>query len=261
MTKEDFTELIHKDIDGLIQPDEKAQLGDYFMNHPNARKEYDELIKTTKLLKHVDEIETPSHLTSQIMNSVNPNLYAPKIKESPFKQFFANLLPESTPKLALVFATGLVVGIFLYSLFSSSPAQKALINNEDLVGTIGFNQSVEFREIKTIPVQLDELKGTIHLKQYKNFVLFEVSLAIQESYTLTLEFDDLSFGFASLRPATGTRLEFENKAGLIRVIHSENSIYQILLTQTSSQKPSIKLNILKGVQVYFIQNLTLPSTE
>jgi len=261
MTKEYLTELIHKDIDGLIQPDEKTHLDEYLKNHSEAQKEYEELVQTTELLKRVDEVEAPSFLTNQIMNSVNPNRYAPKIKESHLKQFFLNLFSEPTPKLAFVFAIGIVVGIILYSLFSTTPSQKSLFNNEDLIGAIGLNQSVEFKEIKLIPVELEELQGTIHLKRYENYFLFEVSLTTQETYTLTLEFDDLSFSFASIRPATDTKLEFENKAGIIRVVHSENSIYQILLTQTSKKRSSIKLYILKGVQVYFIQNLTLLSDK
>lgn len=259
MNDAELTELIHKEIDGIISEEEKAALHEFLKSNPSAKKNYLQLRRTIELLDKVGEVEPPPHLQNRIMNSIDANRYTTKSENNLLNKIFAWILSPG-PKLAFAFAMGIVLGIFCYSLFQSALIREKSLNTQELTGTMGLNEPSAFSELRTIPVKLGEIQGFIVLKRFHNQVLFDVKLTSRQPIRLKLNFNENNLQFNSLIPISSTSMQIEKRENSLQISQTDNPEYQLLFIQmqTTRQRTPVELIISKGSQNLLMQSITIP---
>ena len=134
MIKPEYIEWIHQEIDNEISPENKNKLQAYLTTHKEAAKFYQELINSARLLEHMPAVEPPQNLSKRILNSLNFNLYAEKVKAYSNAIKLIDSFVKPNPKPAYAFAIGLIMGLIVYALVIMLIFQEQPIDFADIYG-------------------------------------------------------------------------------------------------------------------------------
>lgn len=236
MIDKKYIELIHKEIDGIIRPDDRRMLKTYLDENPEAQTLYRELQQTVKMLNQVAEIEPPANLKKRIMNSIDSN----KRKALRWKPTPVSVLSRLFAKPAYAFAWGMVFGLLFYGVVVENMIQKYSPDTNGLHGTIGINENMNGKKAQTAPVLLPEIKGTLSLRQAENTVWLEANLSTPYECDIILEYDPSQIRFEGM-PMQGRYAILENSDQFVRIKSSGQIQYNIYFTGLT-QNP-VPLNV------------------
>jgi hypothetical protein len=255
MIDQTYIELMHKEIDDIISPEEHEKLVHYLETNIEAKNLYQDLVKTSNLLKEIPEVEPPNNLKKDIFNSVNWNKYRPKRKNFSLITFFTNFLFKPLLKPAYSFALGIIIGVIVYSIFSTSLKMDNQVNTDDLYGTIGLKEPIQLKELQQIPIDSDDLQGNIYLKQFKNYIVFDINLHSKLASELFLEYEFQSYQFQGFHQTGDNNISFEEGNNFVKVSNLQNVNYQIFFNKDAQKPTPIDLKISISGQVRIHQSV------
>jgi hypothetical protein len=261
MIEDTYIELIHKEIDGIIEPHEQAKLYGHLNNNPEAQVLLQDLKQTTKLLDSVEDVEPPTYLKHQIMQQVHLKNRYRVSKTSSITSWITNFITAPGPKLTYAFALGIVAGIFIYALLLTGIANKNPLNNGDLTGTIGINNTESLTELKNMSVELSDLNGTIDVKLLNDRVLIDLNLNPSGDIDLLINYEPSDLNFLDFKPSEVSKSLIEIDSGMIRMTLFERCSYQLSFKKLARKTVPIKLSIIREGQIQLIQNITIPRAE
>jgi hypothetical protein len=194
MIDKKISELINKEIDGVITPSEKLRLDQYIINNPDARKLYDELINIDKNLDLLPDNEPDENLKKHILNSIDINRYA-KPQKKDFRKIIKSFIPA--PKILITFSLGAAVCLIVISALFRTPDIFNSFESDDVSGTIGLSNS---RLIESVPVAASGIEGNIeilrgydasgHISEAEmNHIQLNINLEASEKFTIKLRFN------------------------------------------------------------------------
>jgi len=250
MIDKDYIELIHKDIDGIIRPDEQEMLKAYLNENPEAQTLYRELQETVQMLNQVEEIKPPANLKKRIMKSIDAN----KRKARRRKLASVSVLSRLFAKPAYAFAWGMVAGLLFYGVVVENIIQKYSPDTNGLHGSIGINEIVSGKKVQTEPVSLPEIKGTLSLWQAENVICLETRLSTTYECDIILEYDHTQIRF-EVMPMQGSYAILENSDQFVRIKSYGQLQYDIYFTRLLSQNP-VSVNVklfVSGTERYHHQ--------
>jgi hypothetical protein len=195
MNTEKYIELIHKEIDGVISKREKARLDRILADNPEARKEYDQLTRTSEFLDQVGEIEPSENLKKRIMNSIDAKRYSPARSESRVTRVrtalsgaLSALLPKRRSKLvpAYVFALGMIAGVLLNTFLFQGLTGRGGRFSPGIYGTMGVSNNDRFEPLETVIVDSHGVQGTVTLARAEQLTGLEIDLTAASGFDLFL---------------------------------------------------------------------------
>ena len=244
MTDKKYIELINKEIDGLINQEEKAELRQYIIENPEAHKLYDEMIHTAGLLDNIDEVEPSLNLKKQIFNSIDTNLYKAKTKRSFLNSLITNLFPYPKHRLAFAFAMGITVGLLIYSTILIDFHQKQQINITDLYGTIGVNEKVTYENLEIIPIESSEIKGDIKVNRAANIILFEIDLSSAKEFEFLVEFKSDQLIFINFIPLISNEYLIDNGENYVRTLCSGDNKFAVTFHSLTDEFTNVNVKLI-----------------
>lgn len=255
MINQTYIELMHKELDDIISPEEHEKLFHYLETNNEAKNLYQDLVKTSNLLKEIPEVEPPKNLKADILNSINWNRYKHKKRNFSLHSIFADWMLKPQLKFAYSFAIGIIAGVIIYSLFSTSIKMGNQVNTDDLYGTIGLKDPADLKELQHIPLDLDELQGDIYLKQFKNFIVFDINLHSKLASELFLGYESPSYQFQGFHQSSDNNIFLEEGNNFVRVSNLENANYQIFFNRDTQKPTPIDLKISISGQIRIHQSV------
>lgn len=253
MIENTYIELMHKEIDGIIDQEEKDKLSSYLRDNNEAAQYYRDLVQTTDLLKEVPEINPPENLKYRILGSLNWQLYSPSQKTSSQNSFSWNWFFRPGYKLAYSFALGVVVGVLVFALAMPLMKSSVTLDTNDLYGTIGLETKKGVKDLQHIPIQLNEIGGNIYLKKFNKFIIFEIELESQMQNKLWLGYEPSDYQFRGMQQTESNGILFEEGNTFIEISNTKDAKYQIYFSKNSPKPASINLKILASDQVLLHQ--------
>lgn len=249
MIDEKYIELIHKDIDGIIRPEEQEMLKAYLNENPEAQTLYRELQQTVQMLNQVEEIEPPANLKKSIMKSIDAN----KRKTRRWKAASVSVISRLFAKPAYAFAGGMVAGLLFYGVVVENMIQKYSPDTNGLHGTIGISEDIDGKKAQTEPVTLPEIKGTLSLWQAENAVWVEANLTTPYECDIILEYDPTQIRF-EVMPMQGSYAILENSDQFVRINGSGEMRYNIFFTRLSQNPVPVNIKLfISGTERYHHQ--------
>jgi hypothetical protein len=255
MIDQAYIELMHKEIDEVISPEEHEKLFHYLETVNEANNFYQDLVKTSNLLKEIPAVEPPKNLKTDILDSINWNRYKQRKKKFSLNLLFTDWMLRPQLKLAYAFAIGLIAGVIVYSLFITSVKMNNQVNTDDLYGTIGIKNPENLKELQKIPLDLDELQGDIYLRQFKNFIIFDINLHSKLASELFLGYESASYQFQGFHQASDNNIFLEEGKNFVKVSNLESANYQIFFNRDTQKPTPIDLKISISGQVRIHQSV------
>lgn len=246
MIDEKYIDLIHKEIDGIIRPDEQRMLKAYLNENPEAQTLYRELQQTVQMLNKVEEIEPSVNLKERIMNSIDSNKGEARRPQKASVSFMSRWFV----KPVYAFALGMIAGLLIYGLVVENMIQKKSPDTNGLYGTIGINEKMSGKKAQKVSVLLPEIKGTISMRQAENAVRLEANLTTPYECDIILEYDPSQIRFDGM-PMQGRYAVLENSDQFVRIKSSGQIQYNIYFTRLSQNPAPVNVKLfVSGTERY-----------
>ena len=243
-----YVELINKEIDHIISPDEKKKLDNYLSDNKHAQDYYNGLLKTNDYLSQLPDEEPTENLKKQIINSIDFNRYVPKVK----KQNSWGFLFAPKFKLAYTFAAGLVLGIIIFAVLTNN---SNTVNINDVYGTIGINNS-SAAIVAEIPLDFSDIKGKIDLKVVNNNFWFNLDLNSTNKFDVVISYPE-QVRFENIRLGVAKNIEISKGQNLIKTTNSGSQKYSLLFSQNSEEPVSVKIEIVQDGKILYEHSLSI----
>ena len=227
-------DLINRDIDGVLSPQEANRLNEYLSTDPEAQNYYDELVNLAQMLSQAEEVDPRPTLKKNILNSIPAQKYKNLQTQDRTHSFNAWRF-RLNYRLIFAFALGLIVGIFTYSFFTELP----LNNNSNLIGTILLSDSdSKFKPADQSEITLPEINGTVSTQYAGDIVLFRIDLTTQFEIEVVVEFDGGDLRFAGFQTKKYSAGQINVSSNELRLVNKGRHDYVLVFedkTSTNSQ--------------------------
>jgi len=261
MTEEKYIELINKEVDGLISAKEKHQLHEYLKEDLKAKDLYEETVKSSELLKQVNEAEPSANLKKRILNSIDINRYETENLEKTVRPSLAERFKDLNPGYGYSFAAGVVIGLIVFSLFLTDMIQENELDNINFYGTIGIPESENIQELDQVSLDLPGITGTIKLFRFNKIVWFDIKTITSDRCEMVFNFDQTKISFNGYKPLNYSNTFIENEKDKVTVTLSENRHFLLLLSQKSTENTQVSLKIAHTAQEPFTYTFQIKSED
>lgn len=238
----EYIELINKEIDHLITPNEKIKLDNYLVNNSDAKEYYNELILTNAYLSKLPDNEPTENLKKQIINSIDFSRYSTiSSKHSFWSVLFA-------PKFGVAYtlALGLVLGLIIYAVMTNNANT---ININDVYGTIGMNNEGA-KTIAELPLKFSDISGEIEIKgKNKNF-WFNLDLNSKQEFDIIITYPD-NVKFENLRLGLAHNVKVSKGQNFIKTTNFGSQQYSLLFLLNNPEPSTLHIQIQQsGINIY-----------
>jgi len=221
MNRETVTELLNKELDGLLTPAERNQLDALLAVDEDARILRRDLRTMSGLCAEVRPVEPPPGLRPAVRRAIEAGQHAtvrPKRAASGIlglPDFLGWLLPQrSSPRLAYAFWGGLILGglcgLVLTLMFIRG--QRSPISEEEVLGSMMTGDRME-PAWTTISVSAPLVEGTMATRHSGPHEGLEIDLAYKGSGRLRLE---LGIGTRTVRMLSQLKEDQPRTAGPVQ---------------------------------------------
>lgn len=235
-----YLELINADIDGEIQPAEKAELEAFLAENAAGRALHEELQSLCSTLDAEKLLEPPAHLKHVVMNSLPKSAPVAETPGSGAKApgGWQSLFSIPALRYATVFATGVVMTILIVE--SGQIQQSAFNDVTGLVGTM--SESGETAPgVASLTINKAEIAGTVTLRRADPILIIDFDVSTNGPIDIVASYEDKTVwfnGFAQLE-STGTSISAEGNQ--IRIQVDGKRRYAVYLHNSRSRNLSINL--------------------
>ncbi len=251
MNRNELKKLIQKKIDSQLNQEESAKLKAIIDTDLDARKWVEDQVGTASLLEELTSIDPPDHLKKRIMNTIDTNLYTSMGKKSSTRSSWRARPVRISPRLAVAFAFGLVLGIVVPLMMNFDRHQIGSLDSSEFIGTIGLHESEHFTEIERLPVREEQVRGEMVFRTFGDIIGCEISLESENECEFNLEYTPKAYSFYGFRPADMTKIELEHNGNSIRTLNRNQVRYVIFLQKLTSRPGRIQIVLrLSGAAVY-----------
>lgn len=251
MIENEYIEMIDKEIDKTITGKEIVMLKKYLAENPEAQEYYDNLVRLSKVLHRVNDVDPPAELKNRILNSIRTNRPPAREKENIFQILRTALKPKVNLKYAYAFSAGIMVGTAIFVLFINKPGNMPSLDVSDLSGTIimsatsGALETADKREF-----DLGEVYGTIETKFARNVVLAEVDITSQQEIEIVVEYDENDIGFDGFRQLQHLKGSFDIGEKYLRLVHRGKNKYILVFEDKTQTISSMTFKIYSADLIY-----------
>ncbi len=204
MTEERIIELINKEIDGLNTAAEHQELMQSVSANEHAARLYRDLLGTAKVLQGIEHVSPPSYLKSQIMNSIPAAPAHSHRRIGPLSSWMEAFRGRSMTRYAVVFASGLCVGI-LFLVLANPWKQSAEPDASTVSGSMTF-----FSDLHRLPVlesarfEGDGVEGILRTYKSGGNVFVEIEVQSSDNLNIELNSDPAELRFDGIRRFAGS---------------------------------------------------------
>ena len=246
MIEKKYFELVNKEIDGTNSKTESAKLKAYLSRNPEGRQLYEGLLKTANALKRVEEVEPPKHLKQHILNSLEFPQRSPNRKWSILDQVIEKFRLRSTPRYAVVFVSGICVGVLLFVLFSQ-PRGLGDQETAQVSGTLALvPELLYFQASDSVAVNLSEINGKLRTFSSGDIVLAEWDLQSGVSVRAEIRFQPTDMTFSGLKKLSGGEEKLDVGQDRIILTHSGAGHYFVSFASHGAPHGPLEVKIYAG---------------
>lgn len=218
--------LLNARIDGVLGPEESAELEAILESSAEARALDAEYREMARLIESQPELDPPEGLAGLIMQqAVLPESQPPGHP----KRFFEFFQPATA---GLAFAAGLLVTVAAYELV---PIQGAVTDTKNLVGAMVANhEAPAFEALERLSIDEPGLSGSIEMLRADEILQLNFEIETEQRIEVVLGFADAGLDFSGLsRKAASGKIPdgvYSVRNGTFRVENLGQEAFSVFLT-------------------------------
>lgn len=252
MVEQAYLELIHKEIDGVITPAEKARLEAYLKSNPDARKIHRELTGLARALDELPALDPPLALKSGILGRIT----AGKNRTLRSGGIAGHSGNAGRWRLAYGFAAGLAAGLLLLALAGDFFHEETTLNIADLQGTLVISESPGGGAISARTLEAPGVSGELRLRHTADTGILALDITAAEETAIAFTFDAAALQLSGFIAREGGIGALENRDGRIRFKHRGSNRYSLIFRKISAGNPSaLQLELSAGGNVLLAREI------
>jgi hypothetical protein len=247
MIDETWETIIHEDLDGVASPEDRARLRELIARDPAVRAYYQDMQALSRSLREVGLEEPPASLKAGILRAVD-RMPVPSRPMEPAPHppaagswwggLIAAFLARPVLGGGFVFASGIAVGLLLFTLFGHSPT----LDPQGLTGSMTPTEQIQRLGQKTIDFEGVHGRMETGLSNQGPCLYLELDASAEAEITVAFADPSHTFrGFHQERPENGL-VSFD--AGGLRILHHGTNRY--LLTESPETPGDVQVRIHVG---------------
>jgi hypothetical protein len=240
MGEKNIADLIQRDLDGALSPEEKLRLEREIASNPQTRRMHEEFRALKDALGSVDQVNPPVTLKPSILREIQRRSAPVRARQSAPAPFRAR------PALgyAVALAGGIVVGIIGFALFSSLPAT---VDRNDVIGTLSSGGSVKgMTPGPELGIRGEGVRGTVRTESSKDFELIHCSLENERPAEVVMTFDPAKSGVVATRNDQTEGVSILSREGEVRLSGLKGVHSTVLLSAPAVGGLSLHVSVRLG---------------
>jgi len=189
MDEKSVADLIQRDLDGTLSPEEKLRLEREIATNPQIRRMHTELRAVKDALSQIADVNPPPTLKPSILREIQRRRAPVRTPQSILARLLEPFRLKPAIRYAVAVAGGIMVGIIGFAVLSTLPSSSSLDNN-DIIGTLSLGGSL--KEVTPGP-QLDiageGIQGAVRTESTKDFRVIHCELTADHPSEVTITFD------------------------------------------------------------------------
>ena len=241
MVEQQYLELIHKDIDGAITPEEQAQLQAYLSTNPEVRKIHRELSGLARALDDLPALDPPLGLKRGIMGRIAAGKNRAGQRLGGIIEHPGN---AGRWKLAYGFVAGMAAGFLLLALAGEIFHAETTLNIADLQGTLVISEAPDAETAAGQSLEAPGINGALHLRHSADTGILALDISAAGETGIDLSYDATALQLSGFIAREGGIAALENQNGRIRFDHRGSNRYSLIFRKISAgDPPTLKLEL------------------
>lgn len=258
MKDKQLKNLIQKEIDGIISPEEKNTLQRLINESPEKKKQYEGQVSALPLLDAMSSVDPPSGIQKRIMNRLDLDLYPANKKKS--RLLILDWTGSRKRKRAYGFSLGLA-GCAIVTIILLNPSILKIGEDQgQLAGTIGVPGKGYFKTVEQVPIQLPNLTGVMVSRKYQDNVRIDVQLRSSSPYSFLLQFDPESVTLRGHEPEAGPGISIEKAIDYIKISGLDENVFTFSFLQ-KAETANVTLTLMQRGAVLMKHTYSLDSAD
>lgn len=255
MIDEKIEAILNEEIDGVATPEDRARLREILESNPEARAYSDDLRAVVHSLDQARLEEPPTSIKANVLRMIEAReaerlaAASPRHAPSGVRGWVHEALGALSRRPAwgggLVFASGLAVGLVVFTLLGRSP----VLDTADLTGTMVPVQE-RFERIDMRSIGLEGVEGRVETGISPEGRALHLDLRSSREVEVTVGFagkPQTFRGFYQLEPEAGL-VSFD--PGGLRILHRGQNRYLLTLSGDGDAPAEIVVQIRAGGEVF-----------
>jgi hypothetical protein len=250
---------MNAELDGANTEAQSRELEALLAADPSAREHFERLRGLTSRLASIESVDPPAHLLHRILSAIPFGKYplrAKREREAGLFSWLGTLIPRPRLRYASAFAVGLVAGFVLLWATVANDRVDGSLDISNLYGTMkAINPSDGFREVGSVGIDLDQVRGEIRLHESDRRLLADVSLSAPEQIEWVLRYNasDVAFeGYRRLEGDSGAVAAAEDRMMISQVGESR---YILFFSERENGRPDMSVEIFSDGKLLYQKDL------
>ena len=246
MMQERLIELINNEIDGHNSASEHQELMQAVASDEHASKLYHDLLRTAAALKDVEQVQAPPYLKHLVMNSIHA-IRTPSVHHNSWlPSWTAVFHSKPAVRYAVVFASGLCVGLLFLVL--ASPWQR---HGEPEASTVSGSMAL-FSDLHGLPVletarvEGEGVEGTLRTYKSGGSVFVEIEIQSADDISIELNSDPGELRFDGIRRLPGAEGEVNVTQGKVVLTGARSEQAVVAFSGGDPLKGVVEGRVFKG---------------
>jgi anti-sigma factor RsiW len=244
MSNEKMIDLMNRDIDGAISPAEQAELRAYLASSPEARRQYDELVKLNSHFRGVSRVEAPSDLKPSIMFNISAQQAASSKHQHGgyLKKYARWFVPSPSSYVVSGAMAGALVMMLALNIFQGERSDRV----DRFRGTMAPAKQESAKIVDQQTLQAGDASAEVACERTGQVVTVAMDLSTPTGMTVTLAFDPQQFAVSGMSTDSSTLRELQTSDGLIKFSSDGTQSVRFLFRADSAAAGRIRVAITQN---------------
>ncbi len=242
-------DLINKEIDGVILPEEADTLRELVASDPSVQRLYDELQATTRVLAAVKEVESPAGLKASIMRTIERPRAAQRSAVSIVWSFLKEARQALTLSTTYAFSGGLIAGAVVVLLFFTV-FNAPTLDTSNVAGTMIVTG-------EKVDLHLDKVQGVISTERSDGLRSLDLHLVAQDKVEARISFDTEAVRIEGVKRLDSSVTDLNVRGGEIDFQGQGKFGYRFSFTATSRTSPQVMVSLFSSGRLVYQKEIAL----
>ncbi len=251
MNDDHIIEQIYRNLDGELNEAESAELRQYLNEHPEAALIEKQWKTVQDQFFASKNHPTEPDLKAEIMKQINQEKYGSQSGPSDLR-IVRNFWQRPAFRLAVAFAAGICLGLFIFSLFKAD-YKSTLFDYKEMKGTMTSAPApADWTTSDVLNFQGWQVKAMIRPRYTESVVEIYLDLSSGDNIETTIDYNPDDFELMAVVPQiTDANTTFSTATNQVRIISTGDNKIGVKLTNKNKIRHEIALKInQRGNQLY-----------